>query len=104
MKTQYKLLIVTLLLTSMSAFSLDYVAFKGGKFAKVSADTLESTCGQNFVFRSKYKDQAPVYLTKSLIQAAFQGKIITGLSNVSKELKGNPGKCTWIDSSEFSKL
>jgi hypothetical protein len=87
-------------LTSLAAVKI--VQSKAGSVIEVDASAVEATCGKNFVFREAKRDEAPAYLHKEIIKAAFKGDMAPSIEVVVSALKANSGKCAWVTPDEFA--
>ena len=96
MKTKIILMSVTVFI-SLSAFAEIFIYMHNGStFNKVAIADVENECGKNFLFRSEGKEQAPKYLGKEIIKAAFLGKMLPSFSAVLSSAKASKNKCFWV--------
>lgn len=79
------------------------VQSKDGKIVEVATDAAEATCGKNFIFREAKKEEAPAYLAKEIIKAAFKGEMSPSIDALVSSLKTSNGKCAWVTPDELPK-
>ncbi len=107
MKINLNKYIVALSIVSAPLLSLAEIKFvqsKGGAISEVATKDVEATCGKNFVYRETKKEEAPDYLQKEIIKAAFKGEMQPSIDAVVSALKANSGKCAWVTPDELPKI
>ncbi len=98
------LVVIIFSMIAVTSFAeVKFVQSKGGAIVEVEAAAVEATCAKNFVFRELKRDEAPAYLHKEIIKAAFKGDMAPSFDAVVSALKANSGKCAWVTPDELSK-
>jgi hypothetical protein len=98
------LLLAGIVATSVLAVAeVKFIQSKSGAIVDVATSEVEATCGKNFVFRELKKEEAPAYLQKEIIKAAFKGEMAPSIDALVGSLKANNGKCAWVTPEELPK-
>jgi len=98
-------LFMSLSLSSVHASAeLKFVQSQGDKIVEVASAKVKETCGTNFVFREANKAEAPDYLSKEIVKAAFTSQMAPSLEALVGTLKASKGKCAWVTPDELPKV
>jgi len=97
------LVLVLSMVAEASLAEVKFVQSKGGSIVELDAAAVEASCAKNFVFREAKRDEAPAYLHKEIIKAAFKGDMMPSIEAVVGALKANSGKCAWVTADELAK-
>lgn len=95
---------LVMLMPFSAVANIVFVQAKSGSIAEVSAEKVQSVCGKNFFFREIKKEEAPEYLYKEIVKAAFSGEMLPSIDAVVASLKKSSGKCAWLTPEEFARL